>query len=252
LGVPPNGFPEPLTTIIRKGKKAVEGRPGEKLEPVDFDETLKKLRGKYGDDIKMADVMSYVLYPEVFEAYREGLEKYGDVGLLPTLAFLRPLEPDRELQVRLKHGRVVYITLVAISEPLSSSGKREVYFTANGNTQIVLVDPKEEPQSLSGVGGVVKREKAVQGEVGSVGTPMSGSVVEVRVQEGQYACLNDPLVLLTAMKMETLVSAPISGLIERVCVIPGDSVNSGDLVVQIKETEIPVPLSRPAGVLCED
>ena len=71
LGVPPNGFPEPLTSIVRKGQKAVEGRPGEKLEPVDFDKVLKDLKGKYGDEIEMTDVMSYVLYPEVFDAYRE-------------------------------------------------------------------------------------------------------------------------------------------------------------------------------------
>ena len=144
----------------------------------------------------------------------------------------------------MKHGRVVYITLVAISESLPSSGKREVYFTVNGNTQIVLVDPKEEPQSAGGVKvGGVKREKAVKGDIGSVGAPMSGSVVEVRVQEGQYVCLNDPLVLLTAMKMETIVASPVSGLVERVCVVTGDSVNSGDLVVVMKEVDIPAPLS---------
>ena len=71
LGVPPNGFPEPLTSIVRKGQKPVSGRPGALLEPVDFEKTLAELRGTYGPEIEMTDVMSYVLYPEVFKAYRE-------------------------------------------------------------------------------------------------------------------------------------------------------------------------------------
>ena len=154
------------------------------------------------------------------------------------------MEVDKELEVRMKHGRVVYITLVAISET-GSSGKREVYFTVNGNTQIVLVDPKEEAQTV--VGGAQKgaagREKAKKGDPGSVGAPMSGQVVEVRVQEGQYVCLNDPLVLLSAMKMETVVGSPVSGKVERVCVVAGDSVNSGDLCVVVSEVDVPAPLS---------
>jgi len=236
LGTPPNGFPEPLASIVRKGKAPANGRPGASLEPVDFEKVLKDLKQKYGDEMCMADALSYTLYPEVFDNFQNEVKKYGDLALLPTRAFLRPLEVDKELEIRLKHGRVAYVALVAMTE--LPSGRREVYFTVNGNTQIVLVDELEGKADAGH-----KREKAVQGEVGSVGAPMSGQVVEVRVQEGQYVHVNDPLVVLTAMKMETVVSAPLSGMVERVCVVPGDSVSSGDLVVLVKDVEVPVPLS---------
>jgi pyruvate carboxylase len=54
----------------------------------------------------------------------------------------------------------------------------------------------------------VSREKATN-DPGSVGTNMSGVVVEVRVKEGQGIKKGDPLCVLSAMKMESVVTAPI-------------------------------------------
>jgi len=51
---------------------------------------------------------------------------------------------------------------------------------------------------------------------------MAGVVVEVRVQEGHEVKAGDPLLVLSAMKMESNVSAPVSGKVKRVCVVQGD------------------------------
>lgn len=51
---------------------------------------------------------------------------------------------------------------------------------------------------------------------------MSAVVVEVRVKEGQQVAAGDPLCVLSAMKMESQVSAPVSGKIKRVLVKESD------------------------------
>jgi len=43
--------------------------------------------------------------------------------------------------------------------------------------------------------------------------------------------MGDPLLVLSAMKMETVVSAPISGFISKIYVEIGDSLSAGDLLI---------------------
>lgn len=66
---------------------------------------------------------------------------------------------------------------------------------------------------------------------------MSGVVIEVKAKTGQLIKAGDQIAVLSAMKMETVVTAPISGRIDRVIAQTGDSLNSGDLVVQIVKEE---------------
>ena len=52
-------------------------------------------------------------------------------------------------------------------------------------------------------------------------SPVAGIVVRVNVQPGQQLQVNDLMVVLEAMKMETNVTAPISGKLKSVNVSPG-------------------------------
>jgi len=59
-------------------------------------------------------------------------------------------------------------------------------------------------------------------------------VVEIRAQEGHQVKAGDPLFVMSAMKMETVVSAPVSGKVTKVSVEANDSVSQGDLLCEIK------------------
>jgi len=81
---------------------------------------------------------------------------------------------------------------------------------------------------------VVTRERAKPEQPGSIGAPMTGVVIELRVQAGVDVKVGDALVVLSAMKMETIVSAPVSGKVRRIAVATGDSLAAGDLLIEIE------------------
>ena len=65
-------------------------------------------------------------------------------------------------------------------------------------------------------------------------SPMAGVVVRVPAQVGQQIQANDTLLVLEAMKMETVVTAPRSGKIGKVNVKAGDSVQGGQVLVELE------------------
>ena len=57
------------------------------------------------------------------------------------------------------------------------------------------------------------------------------------MEEGTVVAKDTPLVVLSAMKMETIVTAPITGLVKNLTVQEGDSLSGGDLLLEIVPTE---------------
>jgi pyruvate carboxylase len=58
-------------------------------------------------------------------------------------------------------------------------------------------------------------------------------VVEVRVKDGSDVKKGDPIAIMSAMKMEMVVSAPHSGKVSDLQVKEGDSVSGSDLICKI-------------------
>lgn len=52
IGQPPYGFPEPLRSKILRGRPTVDGRPGAKLPPLDFDKLRTELEEKHGRQLR--------------------------------------------------------------------------------------------------------------------------------------------------------------------------------------------------------
>lgn len=65
-------------------------------------------------------------------------------------------------------------------------------------------------------------------------SPMAGVVVRVSAQVGQQIQANDVLVVLEAMKMETVVTSPAAGKIAKVNIQPGDSVQNGQILIEFE------------------
>ncbi|KAG0365147.1 pyruvate carboxylase [Gamsiella multidivaricata] len=227
LGQPYGGFPEPLRTAIIRGMPRIEGRPGADMGEFDLAGLKQELMKKYGKTIRDVDVSSAAIYPKVFDEYRAKVEAYGDLSVLPTRYFLSKLEVGEEVNVEIEKGKTLIIKLLAVGPINASSGKRDVFFELNGEGRNVSVQDKNAAVEHTA------RERANPGSVGDIGAPMSGVVVEIRVKQGTVVKEGDPICILSAMKMETVVSAPCSGKVEYVPIKENDSLSSGDLVARI-------------------
>ena len=64
-----------------------------------------------------------------------------------------------------------------------------------------------------------------------VNAPMPGTILDVKVAQGQAVKKGDILLILEAMKMENEILAPQDGTVAQVAVSKGASVNSGDPLV---------------------
>ena len=65
-------------------------------------------------------------------------------------------------------------------------------------------------------------------------SPISGVVVRVSAQAGQSIQANDVLMVLEAMKMETMITSPIAGKVAKVNVAVGDPVQGGQVLVEFE------------------
>jgi len=66
-----------------------------------------------------------------------------------------------------------------------------------------------------------------------VKSPIAGSVLDVKVKVGDVVEENDGLLVLEAMKMESVVSAPAAGTVSEVLVKAGDSVKADQVLVRL-------------------
>ncbi|MCE1226974.1 MAG: biotin/lipoyl-binding protein [Geobacteraceae bacterium] len=64
--------------------------------------------------------------------------------------------------------------------------------------------------------------------------PMAGKVFKCLVKPGDSVTLNQVVIVLDAMKMETPVVASMAGTVKTVLVKEGDSVDEGDCLIQIE------------------
>ena len=74
---------------------------------------------------------------------------------------------------------------------------------------------------------------AVAAGPGSVPSPLAGTVVSVEVAAGQAVGAGDALLVLEAMKMNTVIGAPNAGTVDAVHVTPGSTVTEGQVLVTL-------------------
>lgn len=227
LGTPYQGFKEPLRSKILRGMPKVEGRPGEFMPPLDFDALKEELLSRHPRATEL-DVCSHAMYPEVTEDYLNFKEKYGPVDKLDTRIFLVGPKVGEEFEVEIEKGKTLHIKTLAMAEDLTPNGERELFFELNGQLRSVFI------KDLEAVKEIHVHPKASLTDKNEVGAPMPGTVLDVRVQEGDEVKKGSPLVVLSAMKMEMVVQAPYDGIITSIMVHKDMKLEGDDLIAKMK------------------
>jgi pyruvate carboxylase len=227
LGEPEGGWPADIVATVLKGGEPRKGRPGEHLAPVDLVQAHATLEKKAGHKCSHTDLMSYLMYPDVFLKYSKARASYGEVEVLPTLEFFFGLEKDREIAIEIEAGKTLIVKLLTISDP-HPDGSRIVFFELNGQPREVKIRDK----ALQAA--VPSRPKADPGKSGHVGAPIPGAISSVAVELNAKVAKGDRLLVMEAMKMQSTIYAPVEGKVTQLLAAAGQNVEAKDLLLVIE------------------
>jgi pyruvate carboxylase len=227
MGQPPGGFPKRVRQRILRDKEPVKGRPGASLSPVDFKETAAEMVRFLHREPDHAEVLSYVLYPKVFEEFALHQRDYSDTSGLSTPVFFCGPVPGEEISIDIEEGKTLIVKFLTVGDP-HADGSRSVFFELNGQPRDVsVIDRSLEPETKPGL-------KADPANPRHVAANMPGMVVTVAVQPGDRVAKGQKLLTLEAMKMQTNITAECNGKVDQLLVKPGTQVETGELLMTLQ------------------
>ena len=228
LGKPVGGWPRKVQQVVLGKQKPLKGRPGADLKPLNLERTRKKLEDDINRKASDDDLLSHLMYPEVFKDYNKFRRQYGDVSVLPSSTYFYGLQPGEEIAVDIEEGKTLYIKLINISEA-DEEGVRTLTFELNGYPrEVEIADASLNVQEKA-------IAKADPGNDLHVGAPIPGIITELAVGVGAKVAKGDKLITMEAMKMQTTVYAAAAGVVDQINVAIGDSVESKDLIMELRE-----------------
>lgn len=224
IGQPVGGFDPVLQKMILKDVKPFTDRPNEHLRPVDFEKEFVAFKEKFDETVSFTDLLSYLLYPKVFEEFYARRKEWGDVWHIPTINFFYGLKDDEEVLIEIDRGKSIMVRLLTCSEP-DEEGKRKVFMRLNGQTRIIEVQDRSKK--------IVSKDnqKADKTNAKQIAAPLQGKLSQLLVKGGDEVKRNQPLFVIEAMKMETTIAATDAGKVTDIILKAGSMVKTDDLVM---------------------
>lgn len=228
IGQPVGGIPEGIQKVVLKGEEPITERPGKLLPLADFDADRKYLDEKFSMVSNIRNILSYELYPKVYEDYLRHVEEYNDISKLESHVFFYGLDKGEECDVEIEEGKSLSIKLIGIGG-VKENGYRTLVFRMNGSLREVEI--KDNNYS-----GLIKQAKlADMDDPLQIGAAIPGKVVKSLVKVGDIVEENQPLIVIEAMKMETNIVAKVAGKVVSIEVQEGDMVTDKQLLILMEQ-----------------
>ena len=155
-------------------------------------------------------------------------KEFGDVSVIDTPEFLYGMRLGEEIEIEIEKGKTLMVKLVSISEPRTDA-TRVIYFELNGQPREVIIEDVNVESS------VVRKLKADQSNKNHIAATMPGTILKVAVSEGATVKRGEHLLITEAMKMETTIQAPADGVVKAIYAVAGESISTGDLLIELEE-----------------
>ena len=227
IGIPLGGFPDKLQKKILGKEKPLTKRAGSILSNINLDEEKSNLEKKYEEKISNQQLASHLMYPKVFEEFMTHRQTFGDTSILSTELFFYGPVQDKEYSLPIDKGKSLIVRYLAKGEP-NANGSSSVFFELNGQPRTIEIQNTEFSKNIS------VKIKAEDNNLNHIGSPLPGQVAKIFVSVGDKIIKGDRLLVIEAMKMETIISAEKSGTIKKLNVNSGDNVETKDLLIEIE------------------
>ena len=229
MGQPEGGFPERLQKLVLRGRTPVTVRPGSLLPDEDFDAIRDKLQKELGLEGNEQELLSYALYPKVFEDYITSLEKDGSFRLMGSDIFFHGLAEGETCEIKLAEGKQIIVKLTSSSRDTDDEGFKTVIFEVNGNRTAVKIRDRSAAISAN-ASQIMYADEENPAEIGA---NIPGNIVKLLVKEGDEVNEKQPVAVVEAMKMETNILAPMKGTVDKIYVEEGQQVKAGELIARL-------------------
>ncbi|TXI20670.1 MAG: oxaloacetate decarboxylase subunit alpha [Nitrosomonas sp.] len=228
--------PAPIDIDLQKraiGKEdVIDCRPADLLKP-----EFEHLRREIGHlALSDEDVLSYAMFPEVGKQFLE-LRSIGHLVPEPlelAVASGGVQKAPTEFNVAL-HGESYHIKVTGTGP--KNDTLRHFYFMVDGIPEEIVVETLDEIVLDGGTQGPVKSaigsKRRRPADEGDIVVSMPCNILDVLVKVDQKVTAGQSVLITEAMKMETEITAPISGIVKAVHVIKGESVNPNEVLIEI-------------------
>jgi oxaloacetate decarboxylase alpha subunit len=221
-GATPAPVNEQLQLKVLEGAQAITCRPADLLSPELGGLESELVKQAKDDDIELADeqiddVLTYALFPQVGLKFLKNRNNPEAFEPKPSLV-KQASEPS---------------TTGSGSAPKSSATTERYSVQVDGKVYDVVVAPGGELQEVKVKDSELIPQSASVTSSETLNAPLAGNIFKIKAKAGDQVEKGDVVLIMEAMKMETEVRATHSGRVSQVLVREGDSVSSGEAILEL-------------------